>query len=86
MAAGVVLEVVAVGLGVRRGELVSFDCGRSARTPLVWAGTSVVPAGSVRERAVLVEGDGEELGVSRTVATCWRSTGRCGGPTISPET
>ena len=74
------------GSGYDGGELV---CGRRdgwSCTSLVSVGASVVPAGNTRDRAVRDDGDGEELGVSRTVATRWWSTGRCGGPTISPAT
>lgn len=83
---GAALEVGAVGLGVRRGELVCWAGDGWSCTSLVSTGTCDVPAGNTRDRAVRDDGDGEELGVSRTVATCWRSTGRCGGPTISPAT
>lgn len=83
---GAALDVGAVGLGVRRGELVCGGRDGWSCTSLVSVGASVVPAGNTRDRAVRDDGDGEELGVSRTVATRWWSTGRCGGPTISPAT
>lgn len=67
---GATLEGTAVGLGVRRGELVCWARGLGSSTPLVWAGTSVVPAGNTRDRGVRAVGDGEELGVWCTVATC----------------